>query len=165
MKYRRFVLILLTVFMVACNSDKKDMNSKNQKQVATDAFNAADRAYRNEEFERAISLFDVAIVKGKDAKSKMGLAWILATCPMAELRDPDRAVTLAEDACKQSEWKNARALDTLAAACAGANDFANAIKHQTEAIKLADDDEMKESFQARLALYQSDKPYIETAND
>jgi tetratricopeptide (TPR) repeat protein len=44
------------------------------------------------------------------------LAWALATCPRADLRDPLEAVRLAERACAQTDYQDARCLQTLAAA-------------------------------------------------
>ena len=46
------------------------------------------------------------------------LAWLLATAPDARFRDGPRAVEHATRACELSGWRDAAALDTLAAAYA-----------------------------------------------
>lgn len=59
------------------------------------------------------------------------LAWFLATCPEASLRDGKRAVTLAEAVV--SIWPNPNYLDTLAAAYAETGDFDRAVKIESQA--------------------------------
>ena len=87
---------------------------------------------------------------------------MLATCPVDTLRDGPRAVKLATQSCEHFEWKEPRTLDTLAAANAEAGDYRAAIKWQTQAIKLAtDDNEYQTGAEKRLALYKQHKPYRE----
>ena len=50
-------------------------------------------------------------------------AWLLATGTKDALRSGDRAVELADKACKLTEYKNSAYLDTLAAAFAEKGDF------------------------------------------
>jgi cytochrome c-type biogenesis protein CcmH/NrfG len=89
-----------------------------------------------------------------------GLAWLLATCPDASVREGTKAVIEATRACELSRWKSAGDMDTLAAAHAEAGDFAEAVKREQEAIHLtAPDDPSRAAFQARLALYQAKTPY------
>ena len=85
------------------------------------------------DYARTISLNDDYL----DVKNN--LAWILATCPIEKLRDPERAVALAESECRRTDWKDASILDTLAAAHAAAGNFDMAIKRQEQAIDLAQD--------------------------
>ncbi len=88
------------------------------------------------------------------------LAWLLATCPDASVRDGKRAVVLAQKACDLNPDKpNPGALDTLAAAFAEAGDFANAVKTENDAIKALQKASLK--FEARLALYQRNQSYQE----
>lgn len=111
------------------------------------------------DYEKTISLND----EYPDVKNN--LAWVLATCPIDKLRDPSRAVTIAQAECKKTGWKNASLLDTVAAAYASAGDFSQAIERQEQAIKLIDDAETKKSFSERLELYRSNKPFIESATN
>jgi tetratricopeptide (TPR) repeat protein len=100
----------------------------------------------------------LAKMPGADATLTNNLAWLLATCPDAGIRDGARAVTLARAACQQSQWKQAFIIDTLAAAYAETGDFPHAMKYQQQAIDagLKDPDAA-----ARLKLYQAKKPYRE----
>jgi len=90
-----------------------------------------------------------------------GRAWLWATCPDAQLRDGKRAVQSAARACELTGWKDAGALDTLAAAYAEAGDFSKAIESQERAIKLFTDVTLRKVGEARLKLYRDGKPYRE----
>jgi len=65
------------------------------------------------------------------------LARILATHADANLRDPDRAITLAQRACELTGGKAPALLDTLAAAYASAGRFGDAVATARRAIALA----------------------------
>jgi tetratricopeptide (TPR) repeat protein len=94
------------------------------------------------------------------------LAWLLATCPQAEKRDGSRAVTLAKKACALANWKDPYSLDTLAAACAEAGDFDQAVRWQTQAIStLAADKGFADAARERLALYRDKRPYHESVTE
>lgn len=93
-----------------------------------------------------------------DVRTCNNLAWLWATCPHPELRDPARAVEFARRACEQTGFQIAGFLDTLAAAYAAAGRFADAIEQQRCAIELAAADE-KAAYQARLELYESGRAY------
>lgn len=88
------------------------------------------------------------------------LAWILATCPEAGIRNGKRAVELAEKELRKSP-DDANVLDTLAAAYAMAGDFARATTMQEKAISKCPP-EQKQKFSARLELYRSKKIFVET---
>ena len=66
-----------------------------------------------------------------------GLAWFLATCPDATVRNGPEAVRLAEHACAVTGRRNPELLDTLAVAYAEAGRFPEAINATQEAIALA----------------------------
>ncbi len=87
------------------------------------------------------------------------LAWFLATCSEAELRDGLTAVSLAEKAVQATERKDAMILDTLSAAYAETGQFPKAISTQKEAIVLLEDELQKGDFASRLRLYESGFPY------
>ena len=107
-----------------------------------------------------------------------GLAWFLATCEMAELRDGKQAIALAQKAValRNDEWLEHRRwsftpdarppaageyLDTLAAAYAETGDFNRAIAAEKQALALPMDQALKPGAEARLKLYQAKRPYRE----
>ena len=86
--------------------------------------------------------------------------WIKATCPDARFRDGPRAVQSAEKACTLAEWKDAFAVETLAAAYAETGDFASALRWQKKAITLMGPaDAALPDARLRLSLYESRKPF------
>lgn len=99
-----------------------------------------------------------------DAEAHNALAWLLATCPDASIRNGAAACQAAETACALGDRKVPNHLDTLAAAQAAAGDLAQAVATQTLAVDLApDDDSSQADFRARLALYQQGRPYVAPA--
>jgi Zn-dependent protease/tetratricopeptide (TPR) repeat protein len=93
-----------------------------------------------------------------------GLAWFLATCPDAGVRDGARAVELARQACEASGWKNANVIDTLAAACAEAGQFGEAVRWQKTAMEDATyRAKQGEKAIQRLRMYEEIKPYREVS--
>jgi len=91
-----------------------------------------------------------------------GLAWVLAVSRDERLRDGPEAVRLARRACELAGGKRAGMLDTLAAACAEAGLFDEAVEAGRQALKLAEaegDEPLAEAVSKRLALYSSQKPY------
>lgn len=90
------------------------------------------------------------------------LAWMLATSEDGRVRDGRRAVSIATKACKLSDWTNAYALDTLAAAFAEAGQFGNAVKYQQWAINRLEPEDRKlqlTGMEERLHLYESGRPF------
>lgn len=65
------------------------------------------------------------------------LAWLLATCPDAAVRNGQEAVRLAEHGCAVTSRRSPMLLDTLAAAYAEAGRFPEAINAAQEAISIA----------------------------
>ncbi len=86
------------------------------------------------------------------------LAWLQATCPEDAVRNGRRAVELASEACELSKWRDARVINTLAAAYAEAGQFAEAVKMQQKAIDLVGP-RKREELERRLKMYQGRKPY------
>ena len=127
------------------------------------AYNNRGFAYAEKrEYAKAIADYKEAIrLAPDDPISHTSLAWILATCPDAHLRDGKRAVELANRARKLSGGKDANDLENLAAAYAECGRFDEAVKWQSRAIELGtgllDPDEAEE----RLDLYKEGKPFRE----
>jgi tetratricopeptide (TPR) repeat protein len=88
------------------------------------------------------------------------LAWMLATCADAQLRDGPRAVALARQACQATEWKHPFCLGTLGATLAETGAFDEAIHWQSEALDLYPESE-KAAGRQRLELYRAGQPYRE----
>src|SRR5262245_48968161 len=86
------------------------------------------------------------------------LAWLLATAADDSVRDGKKATELALRAVELENAKEWDTIDTLAAAFAESGRFAEAIKSQNEALRLAPTEE-HEDLKSRLELYQSNKPY------
>jgi tetratricopeptide (TPR) repeat protein len=90
-------------------------------------------------------------------------AWTLATNPKDAVRNGSRAVEFAKKACHETDYKHAPTVDTLAASYAEAGDWAEAVKWQSEAIRLAETthpDEVK-GMKERLESFQNKKAYRE----
>ena len=93
------------------------------------------------------------------------LAWILATCPDATVRNGARAVKLAERACELSQEQNPLYLTTLAAAYAEAGRFDDAVSTTQKAIALANQygmDQLSEGDQEVLQTYSAHQTYAQT---
>jgi len=99
--------------------------------------------------------------EGGDTEGLNDAAWLLATCPQAEVRDGRAAVTYAEKAVAATNRKQPFKLGTLAAAYAETGEFAKAAAIQKEAMTLLQDDQQKREFEGRLKLYEAQRPYRE----
>jgi TonB family protein len=88
------------------------------------------------------------------------LAWFLAACPDNHFRNGTEAASTAKKACELWRWNNSGCYDTLAAACAEAGDFDQAVKYEKQAL---DDSSLDQKERAerekRLALFQQRKPF------
>jgi tetratricopeptide (TPR) repeat protein len=115
------------------------------------------------EYAKAIADFDAAIRLAPTNPYPLNdKAWLLATCADAKIRDGKTAMQLAKRACELSDWKDTGLLDTLAAACAEAGQFDDAVKWQQKALE---DSEYAKEFGAaakiKLQMYKEKKPYRE----
>lgn len=116
------------------------------------------------EYQKATSDYNTAINFNPTCVAAYGnLAWLQATCPQAAYRDGKKAVANALKACELME--SPRNVDILAAACAEAGDFVNALKWESQALEnSATTPEMAVELKQRLALYQSGQPYHQADN-
>jgi tetratricopeptide (TPR) repeat protein len=92
------------------------------------------------------------------------LAWMLAVHPALEADGSAEAVDLAEKALGLMREDNPQALDTLAAACARAGRFEEAVKFAQQAHDAAQRARMTalaSAIQQREALYRERRPYIQ----
>lgn len=94
----------------------------------------------------------------------IGAAWILATHPDAQHRNPAVAMQFAQRAVTLTNHRDAGALDVLAAAYAAQGNFEQAIRIQLEAIDLAraaNAAALGNELTKRLQLYQRGQPFID----
>jgi tetratricopeptide (TPR) repeat protein len=117
-------------------------------------------------WKESLAQFEAAIQADPElADAQNDLAYLLATCSEASVRDGKRAVKLALEACELADWQDYRMLDTLAAAYAEAGDFETAIAMQDKAIEMLEGvvDSLSNEFRARRKLYERKTPYREPA--
>ncbi|HOA13577.1 MAG TPA: hypothetical protein PLB35_05835 [Myxococcota bacterium] len=88
------------------------------------------------------ALKEIGHIRGPRAAAILNnAAWLLSTTPHLGLRDPGRALKLAESAVVQTCRKNAGYLDTLAHALAASGRPAEALEVAREALALKPDDQ------------------------
>jgi len=115
--------------------------------------------YFTKNYAKAVADHEAALKLDPDHHATNNyLAWILATCPVASLRDGDRAVQLAKKACEKTDFEAASYLDTLAAACAEAGRFDDAVKVAKRVVELTEPSERGE-YQERLDLYRAGRAF------
>ena len=96
-----------------------------------------------------------------ESMSRNNLAWYLATSPFSAIRDGRNAVTFAQKAVSATGRANPLCLNTLAAACAEAGEFADAVTFQREAIALLPEGRERDDCVSRLKAYESNSPWRE----
>lgn len=123
-----------------------------------------------EQYAAAISDFRRAVeLDPDDAKAHEALAFIQATCPLAEHRDAVQAVKNARRACELTQWDAWDYLATLAAALATAGDFDAAVNWQALVVQMATEDreaDREDRLTARqlLARYRNNRPYYDQSD-
>ena len=100
-------------------------------------------------------------------QAQANLAWLLATCPQAQYRNGQKALSISQNLL-QGKTDNANLLDTLAAAYAETGQFERASEIQQQAIDLLPkspaDNARLDRFSQRLQAYQTSKPWRNTGN-
>lgn len=114
-------------------------------------------------YEQAMTDYLAAL--GGDPRSVeayRSLAWLLATCPDAALRNPATAVEAAGRARRLAGEDTFLTLDAAAAAHASAGDFPAAVRLQQQAVMALPNSSGAHAAQAksRLGLYQSQRAYV-----
>jgi len=119
--------------------------------------------------DRAIAVFRAGIAaKPDDANLKNSLAWVLATCPDAKLRNGTEAIALAEQVKAKTAGDNPQVLDTLSAAYAEAGRFEEALTTAEQALAAARKikaQKLVAGIRTRLELYRQKKPYHEPTKE
>jgi tetratricopeptide (TPR) repeat protein len=134
--------------------------------VETQVGIACDLTQRGD-FAGAIARYRMALKMDPDFPEALNnLAWLLASCPDASLRDGAEAVRLGERACKITDYNRTMMLGTLAAAYAEAGRFPDAVAMAQKACALASgagDEVLAQKNQQLLELYRAGKAYHEPA--
>ncbi|MGD0813636.1 MAG: tetratricopeptide repeat protein [Verrucomicrobiota bacterium] len=113
--------------------------------------------------DEAMSHFEQALqLEPADPWVNNNLAWLLATCSEASLRDGNRAVELAKQANELAGGENPMILHTLAAAFAEAGRFSEAVEAEQSALQLAAAQSITNlagQIQSELKLYEAGHPF------
>ncbi|MGP8198483.1 MAG: tetratricopeptide repeat protein, partial [Limisphaerales bacterium] len=113
--------------------------------------------------DEAITQFQQALqLQPADPEILNDLAWLLATCPQASLRNGAKAVELALQANEVTGGNNPFILHTLAAAYAGAGRFPEAVDTAQRALQLAgaqSNSALAGQLRFVLTLYQAGRPF------
>jgi protein O-mannosyl-transferase len=146
----------LAQFNIALKLDPDDPVAHNGRAAAL--LRKSDTAAAIVEYETALRL------KPDYVEAENNLAWLLATSPEPSLRNGPRALHLARDAARLSDYNETYILDTLAAAFAETGQFAEAIKVAEQATQLATaqtNTALADSVRLRLEGYRAGKPFHE----
>jgi tetratricopeptide (TPR) repeat protein len=139
-------------FSWAIQLDPKDVNAFNNRATAYDAEGKHAEAIKD--YESAVQL------EPKFEGGLNSLAWDLATCRDAGLRNGKEAIQYATRACQVSDWKDYFDLDTLATAYAETGDFDNAVKWEHQALGTSAQKSSSISDERqRLSLFEAHRPY------
>jgi tetratricopeptide (TPR) repeat protein len=127
--------------------------------------NLGNALFKKGSAEGAIPHFQKALLIKPDSLEILNnLAWLLATCPDAHLRDGVQAVQYAERACELTHYGVTATVGTLAAAYAEAGRFDDAIAAAQKACALATaagEQDLLDKNQKLLVLYRGHQPYHE----
>jgi tetratricopeptide (TPR) repeat protein len=103
-------------------------------------------------------------VKPADDGLLNNFAWVLATTPDDKLRNGKRALEMALEASKLTDYKQGHILSTLAAAYAETGDFQKALEWSEKAVAIGKE-EQKEALRKELESYKAKKPVREMKNE
>lgn len=90
------------------------------------------------QYAEAVQDYQAALAQSSNQADTCNcLAWLLATCPLREIRDGPKAVYYARKACELTHWKVDIYIDTLAAAFAETGNFSEAVRCEQQALATA----------------------------
>jgi tetratricopeptide (TPR) repeat protein len=121
--------------------------------------------YQTGQGRAALAEYRQALARQPDmAEGLSNLAWLLAACSDATVRDGAEAVRLAERACRLTDFKDAQMVAVLAAAYAEAGRFPDAAAMAQKAVAMATasgDAKFAAMNRRLLGLYRAGRPYHE----
>jgi tetratricopeptide (TPR) repeat protein len=127
------------------------------------SYNLGEALLKKGSVGEAISHYQRALqIKPDYAAARNNLAWVLATCPQASLRNGNKAVELAQRANQLTGDGNPVVLHTLAAAYAEAGRFPEAVEAAQRALQLAEmqsNPALADAIRSQLKLYQAGIPF------
>jgi tetratricopeptide (TPR) repeat protein len=101
-------------------------------------------------------------IQPDNSRTLSNLAWVLAACPEASIRNGAKAIELAQRANQMSGGQDPLILRTLAAAYAEGGRFAEAIAAARQALELAaaqNNTALENALRGQIGLYQRDYPF------
>lgn len=146
----------IAVLKQALAEKPTDVNSHNE--LAKMYYRCADFAGAAEYWNKSLEL------NPQQPKICNNLSWLLAAGRDEEIREPQRAVELAERACRLTDFNQAPMLDTLSVAYAAMGRFTEAISTAKEGLELAEQngqEQLAEEIASHLELYEAGKAFSE----
>ena len=126
-------------------------------------YNLGNALLQKNNVDEAIAHYQKALqIKPDYAGAQNNLAWVLATCPQASLRNGNKAMELAQRANQLTGNGNPAVLHTLAAAYAEARRFPEAVATAQRALQLAgtqSNTALADAIRSQLKLYQAGLPF------
>jgi arylsulfatase A-like enzyme/Tfp pilus assembly protein PilF len=120
--------------------------------------------YNQKNMKQAIYHWETALRLQPDQIDLLNnLGWILATYPDEQIRNPQKAIAYARQACELGQFSTPESLDTLAAAYAIDGQFNEAVDTAQKAIALATETKnqtLASEIEKRLQLYKNKQSYI-----
>ena len=146
-------------FQAALNSGMEDVNT------AHIHYNLGNTLRRKNLVVEAIAHYRAALkIEPRLLAAENQLAWVLATCSDASVRNGFESVELARQANELSGGRNPIFLHTLAAAYSESGNFTDAVETAARALELAateNNHALVEALQNELVLYRAGSPYHE----
>jgi tetratricopeptide (TPR) repeat protein len=138
-----------------------------QPDLADACFNLGYLSLRGGEVATAVAYFQDGLRSQPDNVDALKyLAWVLATCPDAALRNGTRAVDLARQAHQLSKGNNPTILATLAAAQAEVGHFSDALNTAQEALAAANAQTnvtVANAIQRQMEFYRKNLPFRDSS--
>jgi tetratricopeptide (TPR) repeat protein len=116
---------------------------------------------RGEVAKALTHLETICQLQPEDVNTRIFLSWVLATHADGKVRDGEKALVYAKEACALTKDGKAAALNALAAACAETGRWDEAVKAAVRAHELAVEERLPDAsaYEKRTRLYQQQKPY------